>query len=369
MDITIYLPDLRGGGAERVMVTLCNKFAERGHSVHLVLNRLEGPNRDRVSSAVTIYSLDAPRLPGYHALGALPYLVRYLRNRQPDVMLSAITRTNIVAILARLCSRVDVRLVVSERNNLSTRMERHGGLRYQLVPKLVSKLYPYTDAITAVSGGVADDVSTTAEIPRENITVVHNPSVTDEVIEGCNSDVSHPWFSSDVPVIIGVGSLTEQKGFKTLLTAFARLRRDRDARLVILGEGPEKTSLENTIKKLGVSEDVDLPGFVDNPYPYMRKASVFVLSSQWEGLPNVVIEAMACGTPVVATDCPSGPREILEDGKHGTLVPVGDDEEMAAAIERMLEDPTPEEQLLERAKAFRPDPITEQYLSVLCPDD
>lgn len=367
---SIFLPDLRGGGAERVMLTLSKELADKSYDIEFVLINVRGEYITDVPDTVSIYSLDAPAIPGYNALGATPGLTRYLRKRNPDVLLSALTRANLVAVLATELARTDTRLVLSERNDLSTRIAEGSDLRMRVVPKLISLLYPRADAITAVSEGVADDLTATAGLPRESITAIPNPTFTDDVLNGREEQPDHPWFDNDQPpVVLGVGSLTEQKDFSTLIRAFARLQRERPLKLVILGEGSRRSDLESLVTSLGLTEDVDLPGFVDNPFAYMANADVFVLSSQWEGLPNVLIEAMACGTPVVATDCPSGPREILESGKHGPLVPVSDDRAMAEAIEQMLSDPTLGEQLVNRAEAFRPEPIAEQYLNVLFPDE
>ncbi len=370
MLISIFLPDLRGGGAERVMVTLANEFYNSNIDVEFILINRRGEYFKDVSKGISVTSLDAPKTPGYHAFGAVPGLTRYLRKQTPDVLLSALTRANLVAVIAAELARSDTRLVLSERNNLSTRISKGSDLRMHVVPKLIRLLYPQADAITAVSDGVAEDLAKTAGLPRGSITVIPNPSVTDTVLEKQTEPVDHPWFSTDgPPIVLAVGSLTEQKDFPTLIRAFDRLRNGQPMRLVILGEGPQRAEIEELVASLDLKSDVDLPGFVDNPFKYMAAADVFVLSSAWEGLPNVLIEAIACGTPVVATDCPSGPREILEDGKHGPLIPVGDDKAMAAAIEQTLTNPTPEDQLRNRAEAYRPGSIAEQYLDVLFPDE
>lgn len=370
MNVSIFLPDLRGGGAERVMLTLAKEFNTCRHNISFVLINRRGEYLGDVPKNISIKSLDAPAVPGYNALGATPGLTRYLRKQNPDVLLSALTRANLVAVLATELARTDTRLVLSERNDLSTRITEGSDLRMHVVPKLVRVLYPRADAITAVSEGVADDLAATAGLPRNRITPIPNPTFTDDVLNGREKQPDHPWFDDDQPpVVLGVGSLTEQKDFSTLVRAFARVRRERPLKLAILGEGPQRTHLKSLVTSLGLDEDVYLPGFVDNPFAYMASADVFVLSSQWEGLPNVLIEAMACGAPVIATDCPSGPREILEDGKHGPLVPVGDDVTMADEIEQLLVNPTSEEQLLTRAEAYRPESIAQQYLDVLCPSE
>jgi glycosyltransferase involved in cell wall biosynthesis len=202
----------------------------------------------------------------------------------------------------------------------------------------MKRFYPWADGIIVVSNGVRDDMARVTKIPSERITVIYNPSVVrDEVWEKAQAPLDHPWLKpGQPPVIIAVGRLQIQKDYPTLFSAFAQVRKRLPARLLILGEGRERGSLEELVRKLGLENDVSMPGFVMNPYAYMARASLFVLSSRWEGLPTVLIEALCCGTSVVSTDCPSGPREILKGGEYGRLVPVGDVDALAQAIEAAL---------------------------------
>ncbi|ELZ36066.1 glycosyl transferase family protein [Halorubrum saccharovorum DSM 1137] len=200
------------------------------------------------------------------------------------------------------------------------------------------------------------------------MTVIHNPAYSKGISEKATERVSHPWFQSDEPpVILGVGSLTPQKDFPTLVRAFNRLRSQQDARLVILGEGDRREELESLIQRYGIGDSVDLPGFVDNPFKYMKQADVFVLSSRWEGFGNVIVEAMACGTPIVSTNCPSGPAEILQNGKYGQLVRTGDPEALAAAVQATLAEPPAPDPLIERAKEFSVERVADKYLATLLP--
>jgi len=199
-------------------------------------------------------------------------------------------------------------------------------------------LYRRPDVIVAVSHGVADSLVKRLGIARENIKVVYNPVVDEGIQEKSTEDVDHSWFLPGAPpVILGVGRLIKQKDFRTLIEAFSLLRKRRQVRLMILGEGGEREALHQLIEQLDLSNDVQMPGFVANPFKYMRRAKMFVLSSVFEGLGNVLIEAMACGTPVISTDCPSGPAEILQGGRWGRLVDVGDVSGMAQAITAVLE--------------------------------
>jgi len=236
------------------------------------------------------------------------------------------------------------------------------------LPVLARLSYPYADGIVAISNGVADDLAESARIARERIDVIYNPAYSDDIDTLAEADCPHPWFESDDPVLLGVGGLSDQKDFATLIRAFARVREDRPVRLIILGEGDNREQLESLVRRLDLEDQVDLPGFVDNPFAYMSRASLFVLSSAWEGFGNVIVEAMACGTPIVSTDCPSGPSEILEYGKYGVLVPVGDEETMANAIRNQLDATTDTESLRERAKDFTVETIANQYLDVLLYD-
>jgi len=361
VDIALFVPSLRGGGAERVMVNLARGFSEQGYKVDLVLQRAEGPFLSKVPDEVRIVDLRTKRM----ALALFP-LISYLRREKPRSLLAAMTHTNIVALLARKLARVETRVVVSEHNTISIISHTSKTLRSRFLPLIAKRLYYWADAVIAVSKGVADDFAEFLKFPREKIRVIYNPVVTPEILEKAEEPLEHPWFKpGEPPVILGVGALTKQKDFPTLIHAFALVRRERPARLVILGKGEERPRLEALVRELDLEKDVALPGFVDNPYKYMKHAAVFVLSSRWEGLPTVLIEAMACGTPVVATDCPSGPREILEEGKYGALVPVGDARELAKAIMKALVDTSQREIIKAKLYEFSLESAVGKYMDVL----
>jgi glycosyltransferase involved in cell wall biosynthesis len=331
--IALFLPSLRGGGAEKVMVNLALGFVEQGLKVDLVLAKAEGPYLSRVPEEVRVVDLGARRV-----LYSLPGLVRYLRRERPQAMLSALNYANIVAIWAKLLARVQMHLVVSERNTLSCSTRNASSVRVKLLPLLIKIFYPYADAVVAVSHGVAEDLITMTGLPMEKVKVIYNPVITPELFAKAEEPLDHPWFRpGEPPVVLGVGRLTKQKDFPTLIRAFALVRKERPARLMILGEGEERPKLETLARELGIEEDFVLPGFVENPYKYMKRASAFVLSSRWEGLPAVLIEALALGVPVISTNCPSGPAEILEHGKWGCLVPVGEPHLLARAILEILQ--------------------------------
>lgn len=362
--VALFLPSLRGGGAERVMVNLARGFSEKGLEVDLVLAKAEGPYLSEVPAGVRVIDLHSSRV-----LASLPGLVRYLRRERPQAILSTLDHANIVALWARKLARVPNRLVVRVATNLSQSASNTSSARGRLMPRLIHKFYPWADAVVAISQGVADDLVKTARLSRERIQVIYNPVVTPEILEKAEEPLNHPWFApGEPPVILSVGRLTKQKDYPTLIRAFALVRQERPARLVILGEGEERPKLEALIQELGLEEDVSLPGFVDNPYAYMARSAVFVLSSAWEGFGNVLVEAMAVGTPVVSTDCPSGPAEILEGGKWGKLVPVGDVEKIAKAIIDTLED-LYRPDVAKRAQDFGIEKPVQNYLKVLLGDN
>ena len=357
--LAIFLPGLYDGGAERILLNLAEGIAARGFPVDLVLSRAEGPYMSQIPDSVRVIDLKAARV-----LMCLPALVHYLRTERPAAMLSALY-ANIIAVWARRITGIPQRVVISEHNTLTSVSHGEKDLRWKLYPELARWFYPWADGIIAVSKGVADDLTLTTKLSPTQIQVIYNPIVTPDLQKRSEAPLDHPWFRrGEPPVVLGVGRLTAQKAFGLLIEAFARVRKSQSARLIILGEGEERPKLEAMIRQLGLEQDVDLPGFVSNPYPYMAHAALFVLSSKWEGLPTVLVEAMSLGTPVIATDCPSGPREILGNNQYGQLVPVDDPGALTLAIQNSLAHHiscSSEESW----KPFKLDVVTDQYLSLL----
>jgi glycosyltransferase involved in cell wall biosynthesis len=330
--LAIFWPSVGWGGAERTMLKLAGGISSRGYKVDLVLVRTNGAFFSEVPKHVRIINLKSSR-----ALVSLPALIAYLRREKPDILYSGLY-TNIIALWAKRLARVSCRVIVSERAVLSSHVKMDSSdYRVRLLPHLVRRFYGWADGIVAVSKGVADDLVIKYGIPEDKIHVIYNPVITPELRTLAEAPLNHSWFKpGGPPVILAVGHLSAQKDFTTLIKAFAMVKQVCEARLIILGDGKDRAQLKALIKNLGVEKNVQMPGFVANPYPYMKKASLFVLSSRWEGLPGVLIEALYCGAPLVATDCPSGPREVLADGKYGRLIPVGDSGAMAQAIESCL---------------------------------
>ena len=362
--IALFFTGFAGGGAERVMIHLAEGLSERGNTVDLVVCNGRGPLRNEVPESVRLVNLGAPRI-----IASLPGLVRYLRRERPGVMLSAMASANCVAILARALARVPLRMVLSEHNMPSLASAHGATLRARLMPKLMRWTYPAADCLVAVSYGVADDLSKIIELPRNRIEVIYNPVVTKRLNTLKEYPLNHSWFGPEQPpVVVATGRLTYQKDFSSLIHAFALVRQNMEVRLMILGEGHDRRDLEDIVTKLGIEADVAMPGFVKNPYPYMRESAVFVLTSLTEGFGNALVEAMACGAPVVSTDCPSGPSEILEGGKWGALVPVGDVVGLSEAIMLALgKGRGGEEARRKRAGEFSADVAVDRYLTALIP--
>jgi glycosyltransferase involved in cell wall biosynthesis len=359
--IAILLPSLTSGGAERVMLNLSRGLVDRGLDVDMVLARAEGAFLSALDPRIHLVDLNAPRV-----LLAFPALARYLRQARPHAVLSSLPHLNLSSILARGWTGVKSRLVLVEHNDLA-HASAHGVRRWEkFFPAMMRVLYPAADAVVAVSAGVADGLVSHAHLRREKITVIHNPIVTPEIAEKATAPLDHPWFApGQSPVFVAAGRLTVQKDYPTLLRAFAELRQRRAARLFILGVGELHDELVAQADGLGIGADVEFAGFQENLFAFMSRAAAFVLSSAWEGFGNVLVEALACGTQVISTDCPSGPAEILDGGKFGRLVPVGNTSALAAAMEAALDHPLPAEMLRERAQIFSVDAALDRYLPLL----
>jgi glycosyltransferase involved in cell wall biosynthesis len=361
--IALFLPSLEGGGAERVFVELANEFAARRVHVDLLLASAHGPYLSEVASAVRVVDFGAAGV-----LQALPKLTRYMRKERPDALLSGLDHANIVAIVARVASRTRTRSVISMRSVPTAGFREVRSLRKFAVLQLIRLAYPLADAIVANSETVASDLSQLVRIRGERLHTVHNPVNISRIQRLSTEEVGHPWAQPGAPpVILGVGRLDVLKDFSTLVRAFSLVRSRQECRLVILGDGPERGKLEDIVRQLGLDRDVLLAGFVSNPFAWMRRARVFVSSSLTEGCPNALMQALACGTPVVSTDCLGGSAEILQNGKWGRLVATRDDSAMAEAIVATLQtEDYPD--VRQRAKDFGHDRIVQQYLQILLPN-
>ena len=395
--IAVLLPSLAGGGAERSMLNLMDAFLRQGREVDLLLFRREGAYLKSVPAGARVMEIAAgsalrgrwlaaradpssigrllkPVLLPRKADGNLRYvggLARYLRAHPPDVLLSAMTYTNLVALWARSLARVPVPVVVSERISLSHHIQSRSSKnawRWRDLLPVVGHAYASADGVVAVSNGVASDLAANTRLERSAIRTIYNPVVDDSLAELAAEPLDHPWFGPDAPpVVLAVGRLIPQKDFPTLLRAFAILSARHRVRLVILGEGRLRPELEALAAEPGIESHLELPGFVESPFRYMSRAAVLALSSIYEGLPGVLIQALACGCPVVSTDCPGGSAEILEDGQVGPLVPMQNVQALADALHSALVDPPSGQHLKQGAARFSVQQSSRDYLD--CLDD
>ena len=335
MRIALLVPTLEIGGVERVFVNLANGLYQCGAEVDLVVGRTGGGMGTLLEKYIQVFDLGSD-----HMMRSVPRVARYLRAREPDAIIAAMTHCSAAAVVARASTRLKTKIVATEHNTMSKVVANTSGLKYRLMPIWGRWILNSVDQIVAVSSGVADDLSAQTGVPRKKFRVIYNPVITDAIRTKAATPLDHPWFrAGEPPVILAVGRLDRQKDFPMLVRAFKLIQNCRPARLVILGEGPDRSRIERVVNDLGLTASVALPGFEHNPYRYMNRATVFALSSQWEGFGVALVEALAMGMHVVSTNCTYGPAEILCDGKFGMLVPVGDHEAMAQALLAAMERP------------------------------
>jgi glycosyltransferase involved in cell wall biosynthesis len=348
-------------GVDRLARNLIPELARRGYQVDLLKVRGHGPDLGDIPAGVEIVDLGSR-----HTNACLPAVVRYLRRDRPVVMLSDKDRVNRLALLARWLSGVPTRLVLRTGTTVSVDLASRGPLDRWVQRRSIGWLYRLADQVIVPSQGAADDMASYTGLDRTRIRAVPSPIVPASLFTESLPPPPHPWFGSpDHPLILSVGELCSRKDFPTLIRAFARVRRTRPCRLMILGRGRSRERLIGLAKALHVEDDVALPGFVPQPYAYMAHADLMAFSSLWEGLPFAPVEALAVGTPVVSTDCPSGPREILQDGQIGPLVPVGEDAPLADAVMATLEDPPAKSTLQRAARVFEIEAATDAYLDAM----
>ncbi len=357
--IAFFLATSGHSGVDRAMKNLIPSIASRGYEVDLIKVKNHGPYLDSIPDGVNII-----KLPTSHVYSSFPYLLRYLKKYHPYVFLTDKDRVNRCAICAKLITRAPTRLVVSIGTTVSINLKSRGIVERWVQRKSIGNLYKYADKVVVTSQGVARDMVDYTGLSEELIEVLPSPVIDASLLTKRLPLPPHPWFKpGSPPVILGVGELGMRKDFSTLIKAFKIVTEHMDTRLVILGKGKQRDLLMSLVNDLSLNHKVDFPGFVKDPYPYMAHSKLFAFSSLWEGLGFVLIEALAVGTPVVSTDCPSGPAEILENGKYGKLVPVKDPEKMAEAIIETLKNPKDPEFLKQAARPYTIEQSTDAYLT------
>lgn len=333
--IVVFLPNLAGGGAEHVAVRIANELTVQGNKVDFVLAQVKGTYVNEISDKVNIVDLKCSDR--FSTLKSLPKLIKYLKKHKPEVLFSTLFRANTISALAIKIACVDTRLILRHPNMLYPEGSKDLSF-YSKISKITAVwAAKQADVLVLTSKAMKGELLKYSSFNNDKIKIIPNPLPIDEIQNKAKELSGHEWLDNkEAPVVLAVGRLNYQKNFESLIKAFAELRKQKESRLVILGEGEERANLEALIKELNVQDFISMPGFSSNPYSFMSRCDVFVLPSRWEGFPNVLVEAMVCGTQVVATDCPGGSAEILENGKYGQLVEVGDVFGLIVAIECVL---------------------------------
>lgn len=352
---------------EKATINLAKGFLKSGFNVDFILFEKKGTLLKEIPKEIRILTFNLPTKRKFKTIFFVFPLAFYLYKERPIALVSNSFYHSIPAVVAKILSFFKGKLILIEHNNISFLLQQsHRETIFRILIKL---FYPLSNKIVAVSKGVAESLITETSLPKDKVQVIYNSIFAEEILEKMKHPVSHPWLcSKKTPIILSVGRLTYQKDFSTLLKAFHELKyklKLNSAKLIILGEGEERITLERLARELKIDKDLDMPGIVLNPYPYFKNADVFVLSSRYEGLSLVLLEAMTCGIPVVSTDCPYGPREILENGKYGKLVPVGNYRELAKAIKETILNPPNSKYLIERAKCFWFPQHNQKYLQLI----
>jgi len=353
-------PKVGNGGIAPFVINLAEDCAKEGILVDLLQFTNKTPYYTPDFANMRLVSLgEVPKL--YAAFR----LARYLKQEKPVALLAAGGRANMVAGFAKRFFNQDIPVWIGIHTTLSESLAQETFLKRLSNICMMRLAYSAADGLIAVSKGVAEDLARLRLTDKARIHVIYNPVVQSSLYKKAQAPIEHRWFGEKIPLILAAGRLMHHKGFSTLIEAFALLRQRQKCRLLILGEGKTRPLLEEQVQRLGLKDDVDMPGLVPNPYPYMAHADLLVLSSTREGLPTVLIEAMALGVPVVSTDCPSGPREILEDGKYGMLVPMNDARRLADAMEKTLANPPAATFLQEGVKRFMVSSSAQSYRKLL----
>ncbi len=362
ISVAIYMHDLSPGGVERQCLVLARELAARGINIVLVVHQLRGELMPLLPSNLRVVSLNGSR-----TLDDVIRLRRFLRQEKPDVLLANVDHNNIAATIAKAISGTRTKVVICQHNPLSAHFTDTENWKHRLVPWFYGRMARWVDHAIGVSDGIGAELVSVG-IPKAKVTRIYNAVIGADFDCRAGQAVTHPWLTEkDRPVFVSAARLVGMKDQRTLLRAFASVVRKRPARLMMLGTGPMLPELRELADLLGIAEHVTFEGFVRNPLPYMQAADAFLLSSRCEGFGNVLVEALGCGTPVISTDCPYGPAEILEKGRFGVLVPPRDPEAMATAMIDCLDHPErwSAGMLRDRANAFSYAVCADQYAGML----
>lgn len=377
--VMFLMSSLRAGGGERVMIMLANELAQKGYLVDMLLLKQIGEYRSHLDPRIHVTNLNVWRI-----LFAFPKVTMHMKRVQPTVAIATDEYTHLLLLGATYISRTKTKVILRIGNVFSELYARYDDIKHSVTFKLIKKFYRFADVLVANSQGVADDIIELASIDSSRVRVIYNPKPIEEIREDSKKLTGHDWLDKkDLPVVVGVGRLREQKNFPLLIRAFARAVKNMPARLVIVGGGRDEQALRSLASELSIEDSVLFTGYQDNPFAYMAKGDVYVLSSLWEGMPNALMEAMVCGVPVVAADCKSGPRELLAPGtdhakrleegveyaQFGILTAVRDEDALADALQKILTDETMRTRYatasFERAREFDSNSIMRQYEKVL----
>lgn len=329
-NVCLFLPNLCIGGAERSAANIANGLDDQGYNVSIILIQEKGEYISKLNKGIKIINLNVNKI----SQSIIP-LYKYIKKYNPKCIISFMDHCNVAAIISNKISKNKTKIIPTIHSTIS---QRKKSFKLKIINNIQIYLYKYIEKIIVVSKEAGEDAKSVLRLSDNKIEVIYNPIITEDMLNNSKMNINHKWIGNEKYVnIIGVGRLTDEKGFEDLIKAFKIVRGKIDnSKLIILGEGSYRKNLTNIVMKLGLNDHIDMPGFV-NPYPYMRIADLFVLSSKREGLPSALIESMALGTKVVSTNCKSGPKEILKEGKLGRIVNVGDIDELAAAIIETLE--------------------------------
>jgi glycosyltransferase involved in cell wall biosynthesis len=365
MKFGFFVPHFSEGGLERSTLRLADEVVRQGGEALLITLRDNGRMLSMWPGSDSVRALGRRS-----AFMSIPSLARLLRKEDLDVLISAQDHANVAAVLARKLSRKETPLILTERVSMRAAMGARGWFRRKTLGRLIAYAYPRADVVLANSEAGAREIESVLNWPTGGAVTIYNPTADESISELAKEAVDNPWFvGGEIPVIVGMGRLVEQKDFATLIRAFSVVRNIQECRLVIFGDGPLRGDLERQTVELGISNDVLFESFVENPFKYLSRSATFVVSSKFEGLPNALIEAQVCGVPTVSTDCPTGPLEILQEGRAGALVPVGDYQAMASAIEGIIADPALAEKYVRAATVgldrFRPTRCYSQYVELI----